>query len=90
MGYSPYIGFIHKGSPLPLTYDLADLYKENLCIDLAFSWPVKYRSEERSTIVNAFIERCIEKRENGNLSSHASCTENDTRQEKTCTRTAFA
>ena len=60
MGYSPYIGFIHKGSPLPLTYDLADLYKENLCIDLAFSWPVKYRSEERSTIVNAFIERCIE------------------------------
>lgn len=37
MGYSPHIGFIHSGSPLPFIYDLADLYKENLCIDLAFS-----------------------------------------------------
>ncbi|NHN78965.1 type I-E CRISPR-associated endonuclease Cas1 [Azotobacter chroococcum] len=37
MGYSPRIGFIHSGSPLPFVYDLADLYKEQLCIDLAFS-----------------------------------------------------
>lgn len=37
MGYSPHIGFIHSGSPLPFVYDLADLYKESLCIDLAFS-----------------------------------------------------
>lgn len=37
MGYSPHIGFIHSGSPLPFIYDLADLYKEQLCIDLAFS-----------------------------------------------------
>ena len=37
MGYSPHIGFIHSGSPLPFIYDLADLYKEHLCIDLAFS-----------------------------------------------------
>lgn len=37
MGYSPHIGFIHSGSPLPFAYDLADLYKESLCIDLAFS-----------------------------------------------------
>lgn len=37
MGYSPHIGFIHSGSPLPFVYDLADLYKEYLCIDLAFS-----------------------------------------------------
>ena len=36
MGYSPHIGFIHSGSPLPFVYDLADLYKEQLCIDLAF------------------------------------------------------
>ena len=36
MGYSPHIGFIHSGSPLPFIYDLADLYKEVLCIDLAF------------------------------------------------------
>src|SRR5690606_36449747 len=37
MGYSPHVGFIHSGSPLPFIYDLADLYKESLCIDLAFS-----------------------------------------------------
>ncbi|QHS10722.1 type I-E CRISPR-associated endonuclease Cas1e [Sinimarinibacterium sp. NLF-5-8] len=36
MGYSPHIGFIHSGSPLPFVYDIADLYKEYLCIDLAF------------------------------------------------------
>ncbi len=37
MGYSPHMGFIHSGSPLPFIYDLADLYKETLCIDLAFA-----------------------------------------------------
>jgi len=37
MGYSPHIGFLHSGSPLPFTYDIADLYKEDLCIDLAFA-----------------------------------------------------
>lgn len=37
IGYSPHIGFIHSGSPLPFVYDLADLYKEHLCIDLAFA-----------------------------------------------------
>ncbi|HDR68607.1 MAG TPA: type I-E CRISPR-associated endonuclease Cas1 [Bacteroidaceae bacterium] len=37
MGYSPHIGFIHSGSPLPFIYDMADLYKEQLCVDLAFS-----------------------------------------------------
>lgn len=37
LGYSPHIGFIHSGRPLPFVYDLADLYKENLCIDLAFA-----------------------------------------------------
>lgn len=37
MGYSPHIGFIHSGSPLPMVYDLADLYKEHLSIDLAFA-----------------------------------------------------
>ncbi|MEY0026986.1 CRISPR-associated endonuclease Cas1, partial [Providencia rettgeri] len=37
LGYSPHIGFIHSGSPLPFIYDLADLYKEYVCIDLAFA-----------------------------------------------------
>jgi CRISPR-associated protein Cas1 len=41
MGYSPHIGFVHSGSPLPFVYDMADLYKEELCIDLAFSMTVE-------------------------------------------------
>jgi len=36
LGYSPHIGFVHSGSPLPFVYDIADLYKEILCIDVAF------------------------------------------------------
>lgn len=61
MGYSPHIGFIHSGSPLPFVYDLADLYKENLCIDLAFRLTYelcgeynKYRvsSEFREAVIN--------------------------------------
>lgn len=61
IGYSPHIGFIHSGSPLPFIYDLADLYKEYLCIDLAFSLTLemagrynKYRASE------AFRKRVIE------------------------------
>ena len=30
------LSFIHSGSPLPFVYDLADLYKGELCVDLAF------------------------------------------------------
>lgn len=41
MGYSPHIGFIHSGSPLPFVYDLADLYKEYYAIDLAFALTVE-------------------------------------------------
>jgi CRISP-associated protein Cas1 len=37
LGYSPHIGFIHSGSPLPFIYDMADLYKDELCVDLAFA-----------------------------------------------------
>ncbi|NNM58931.1 MAG: type I-E CRISPR-associated endonuclease Cas1 [Legionellales bacterium] len=60
MGYSPHIGFIHSGSPLPFVYDLADLYKEYLCIDLAFSLTLdmagKYNKHRVST---AFRQRVI-------------------------------
>lgn len=61
MGYSPHIGFIHSGSPLPFVYDLADLYKEHLCIDLAFKMTRdmagRYNKHKVST---AFRERVIE------------------------------
>ncbi|MHB1606593.1 MAG: type I-E CRISPR-associated endonuclease Cas1e [Leptospirales bacterium] len=61
LGYSPHIGFIHSGSPLPFVYDLADLYKESLCIDLAFSLTLDLAgSYNRNKVSSAFRQRVIE------------------------------
>lgn len=61
MGYSPHIGFIHSGSPLPFVYDLADLYKENLCIDLAFSLTLEMAGQyNKHKVSAAFRQRIIE------------------------------
>jgi CRISPR-associated protein Cas1 len=60
LGYSPHIGFIHSGSPLPFVYDLADLYKETLCIDLAFSLTLDMAGKyNRHKVLNAFRKRVI-------------------------------
>ncbi len=68
MGYSPHVGFIHSGSPLPFVYDLADLYKEQLCIDLAFSLTLEmaglYNKHKASS---AFRQRVIETDLLGNI-----------------------
>jgi CRISPR-associated protein Cas1 len=61
MGYSPHIGFIHSGSPLPFVYDLADLYKEHLCIDLAFSLTLAMAGQyNKHKVSAAFRQRVIE------------------------------
>ncbi len=61
LGYSPHIGFIHSGSPLPFVYDLADLYKEELCIDLAFKLTYEMGGiYNRHTVAEEFRERVIE------------------------------
>ncbi len=36
MGYSPALGFIHTGKQLSFVYDIADLYKSDITIPLAF------------------------------------------------------
>ena len=61
--YSPRIGYIHSGSPMPFVYDVADLYKSDMTIDLAF----KLVSEEadvsdRHVLVDAFCERLVERK----------------------------
>jgi len=62
MGYSPHLGFIHSGSPLPFVYDLADLYKSELCVDLAFYLTKKMAGKyNRYTVSEAFRKRVIEK-----------------------------
>ncbi|MCB1704629.1 MAG: type I-E CRISPR-associated endonuclease Cas1 [Halioglobus sp.] len=61
MGYSPQIGFIHSGSPLPFVYDLADLYKEYLCIDLAFALTRDMAGHyDKHKVSSTFRERVIE------------------------------
>jgi CRISP-associated protein Cas1 len=68
MGYSPHIGFIHSGSPLPFVYDLADLYKENLCIDLAFSLTLQMAGNyNKHKVSAAFRQRVIETDLLGNI-----------------------
>ena len=61
LGYSPHLGFVHSGSPLPLVYDLADLYKSHLCVDLAFSLTLKMAGEyNKYTVAEAFKERVLD------------------------------
>ena len=60
-GFSPYIGFIHSGSPLPFIYDLADLYKADLCIDLAFRLSAQLRNRyDKIAVSTAFRNRVLE------------------------------
>jgi len=61
LGYTPYAGFIHSGSPLPFVYDMADLYKKDLCVDLAFSLPAKLSGEYNKEVVSsAFIQKALD------------------------------
>jgi len=62
--------FIHSGSPLPFIYDLADLYKEHLCIDLAFALTLKMAGRyNKSKAADAFRRRVIETGLLSNISS---------------------
>ncbi len=58
-GFSPYIGFIHSGCPLPFIYDLADLYKENLCIDLAFKLASEQNNKYDKEVVSAEFRKRV-------------------------------
>ncbi len=63
LGYSPHLGFIHSGSPLPFVYDIADLYKERLCVDLAFGMTRELGGHyDRGRISAEFRERVLDSR----------------------------
>jgi CRISPR-associated protein Cas1 len=40
-GYAPAVGFIHTGKPLSFVYDIADLYKFETVVPVAFSIAAK-------------------------------------------------
>ncbi|MCA9287988.1 MAG: type I-E CRISPR-associated endonuclease Cas1, partial [Phycisphaerales bacterium] len=44
-GYSPAIGFIHSGKQLSFVYDIADLYKVELTVPLAFEVAARHPKE---------------------------------------------
>mgnify|MGYP006422493739 CR=1 FL=1 len=58
-GYAPALGFIHQGKQLSFVYDVADLYKANLTVPVAFAAvaesPAKLESEVRRRCRNAFV-----------------------------------
>ena len=61
LGYSPRIGFIHSGSPMPFVYDVADLYKSDLTIELAFKLTAQQVDVyDRHVLIDAFCERLIQ------------------------------
>ena len=63
MGYSPHIGFIHSGSPLPFVYDIADLYKDYITIDLAFKLTLDMGGEyNKHYVAEEFRSRVTESR----------------------------
>ena len=62
LGYSPHLGFVHSGSPLPFVYDLADLYKGEFCIDLAFSLCRELAGRyDKHVVASAFRESVVKK-----------------------------
>lgn len=61
LGLSPRVGFVHSGSPLPFVYDIADLYKEQLVFDLAFSLTAELCGVyDRLRVLEAFRRRVID------------------------------
>jgi CRISPR-associated protein Cas1 len=63
LGYSPHLGFIHSGSPLPFVYDIADMYKDHLCIDLAFKMSRELGGTyDRSRVAAEFRTRVLDDR----------------------------
>lgn len=56
-GYSPALGFIHTGKQLSFVYDVADLYKAEITIPLAF----KVVSESKEKVEARVRQACREK-----------------------------
>lgn len=57
MGYSPAIGFIHTGKQLSFVYDIADLYKMDVTVPLAF----QVAAEDEKYVEPRVREQCRER-----------------------------
>ncbi|MFN6964553.1 MAG: type I-E CRISPR-associated endonuclease Cas1e [Pyrinomonadaceae bacterium] len=61
-GYSPALGFIHTGKMLSFVYDIADLYKAEITIPLAFEMVAESELDLESRIRHALRDRFYEER----------------------------
>jgi CRISPR-associated protein Cas1 len=62
VGYSTALGFIHTGKMLSFVYDIADLYKADLTIPLAFQVVAESEFELESRIRHALRDKFHEQR----------------------------
>jgi len=56
LGYSPGLGFVHSGKQLSLVYDIADLYKAEMIVPLAFQTVAQYPDDIERTLRKACLE----------------------------------
>lgn len=61
-GYSPALGFIHTGKSISFVYDVADLYKVELVVPLAFELAAFGRGQIESRMRHALRDRFFESR----------------------------
>ena len=59
IGFSPSIGFIHTGNIESFTFDISDLYKENIIIPLAFNIYKKVNEDNFDFIVRSEFRKVI-------------------------------
>ena len=58
LGYSPAIGFVHKGNMLSFVYDISDLYKENLILPFVFAYCGRGENNLRQLRNELFMKLC--------------------------------
>ncbi len=62
LGYSPGLGFIHTGKMLSFVYDLADLYKLETSVPVAFEVTFSHRTDDIQKAVRLGMRRALRER----------------------------
>lgn len=59
LGCSPGLGFVHSGHSLSFVYDVADLYKAEVTIPIAFRSVQEFRQDDEADDIGAFTRRRV-------------------------------
>jgi CRISPR-associated protein Cas1 len=60
-GYSPALGFIHSGKQLSFVYDIADLYRIDVIVPLAFAAAAEFQKSAEGQLERMVRKSCREK-----------------------------